>query len=109
MQGAFACGAPIFNIYILSHTKKKEEIRATMFAIGATSASFIALQYLLNDVYQGKVLELTYWLILAVLLAYFVSERLFKKMNGQQFLYLGYVFLGLTGVMNGWQAIHLLF
>ena len=88
MQAAFACGGPVFNLYILLKLQQKEQIRATMFAIGATSAGIIALQYLLSGVYQGQVLQLVGWLIPAALLAYMVSERLFRQINGQQFLQL---------------------
>ena len=106
--GAFACGGPIFNIYILLKLQKKEEIRATQFAIGATSASFIALQYLMSGVYQGQTLHFVFLLIPAVLLAYIVSEHIFKRINGQQFLHLVYVVLILAALMTGWQAIKLL-
>ncbi len=108
MQGAFACGGPIFNIYILLKLQKKEEIRATQFAIGATSASFIALQYLMSGAYQGQTLHFLFLLIPAVLLAYVVSEHIFKRINGQQFLHLVYVVLILAGLLTAWQAWHLL-
>lgn len=108
MQGAFACGGPIFNIYILLKLQKKEEIRATQFAIGATSATFIALQYLMSGVYQGQTLHFVFLLLPAVLLAYVVSEHIFKRINGQQFLHLVYVVLILAGLLTGWQAWNLL-
>lgn len=107
MQAAFACGGPIFNLYILLNLKQKEQIRATMFAIGATSAGIIALQYLLAGVYQGQVLQLVFCLIPSVLLAYIVSERMFRKINGQRFLQLVYLALIITGCMTGWQALQL--
>lgn len=107
MQAAFACGGPVFNLYILLNLQQKEQIRATMFAIGATSASIIALQYLLAGVYQGQVLQLVFWLVPSVLLAYVVSERLFWKINGQRFLQLVYLVLIFTGCLTGWQALQL--
>lgn len=107
MQAAFACGGPVFNMYILLKLQKKDEIRATMFAIGATSASLIALQYLIAGVYQGEILHYVVLLIPAVLLAYLVSEHIFKRINGQQFLHLVYLVLIFAGLMTGWQAIQL--
>lgn len=108
MQAAFACGGPIFNIYILLNLQKKEEIRATQFAIGATSASMIALQYLMTNTYQGQTLHFVFLLIPAVLLAYVVSEHIFKRINGQQFLRMVYIVLILAGLMTGYQAVKLL-
>lgn len=108
MQAAFACGGPIFNIYILLNLQKKEEIRATQFAIGATSASIIALQYLMTGTYQGQTLHFVFLLVPAVLLAYVVSEHIFKRINGQQFLRMVYIVLILAGFMTGYQAIKLL-
>ena len=108
MQAAFACGGPIFNIYILLNLRKKEEIRATQFAIGATSASIIALQYLAEGVYQGETLHFVFLLIPAVLSAYVVSELIFKQIDGQQFLLLVYIVLIFSGLLTGWQALQLL-
>ena len=108
MQAAFACGGPIFNIYILLNLRKKEEIRATQFAIGATSASIIALQYLAEGVYQGETLHFVFLLIPAVLSAYVVSELIFKQIDGQQFLRLVYIVLIFSGLLTGWQALQLL-
>lgn len=108
MQAAFACGGPIFNIYILLNLRKKEEIRATQFAIGATSASIIALQYLAEGAYQGETLHFVFLLIPAVLSAYVVSELIFKHIDGQQFLRLVYIVLIFSGLLTGWQALQLL-
>ncbi len=108
MQAAFACGGPIFNIYILLNLHEKEEIRATQFAIGATSASIIALQYLMTGTYQGQTLHFVFLLIPAVLLAYVVSEHIFKRINGQQFLRMVYMVLLFAGFMTGYQALQLL-
>lgn len=107
MQAAFACGGPIYNMYILLKLQKKDEIRATMFAIGSTSASLIALQYFIAGVYQGQIVHFVFLLIPAVLLAYVVSEHIFKRINGQQFLYLVYFVLIFAGLMTAWQAIQL--
>ena len=108
MQGAFACGGPLFNIFILLNLRRKEEIRATQFAIGSTSSCFIFLQYLAAGVYQGQTLHFTFLLVPAVLLAYLVSEHIFKRINGQQFLKLVYIVLILAGCMTFWQALKLL-
>lgn len=108
MQGAFACGGPLFNIYILLNLRVKEEIRATQFAIGATSSCFIFLQYLTAGIYQGQTLHFIVLLIPAVLLAYIVSEYIFKRINGKQFLKLVYIMLILAGCMTFWQALKLL-
>lgn len=108
MQGAFACGGPIFNIYILLNLHKKEEIRATQFAIGATSAGIIALQYLLTGTYQGQTLHFVFLLIPAVLLAYLISERIFKRIDSQQFLRVVYIVLMIAGFMTAYQALKLL-
>ncbi len=88
--------------------RKKEEIRATQFAIGATSASIIALQYLAEGVYQGETLHFVFLLIPAVLSAYVVSELIFKQIDGQQFLRLVYIVLIFSGLLTGWQALQLL-
>ncbi len=108
MQGAFACGGPLFNIYILLNLHKKENIRATQFAIGSTSSCFIFLQYLAAGAYQGQTLHFTVLLFPAVLMAYIVSERIFKRIDGQQFLRIVYVVLFLAGLMTCWQAWKLL-
>lgn len=108
MQAAFACGGPLFNIYILLNLTQKEQIRATQFAISTTAAIVVILQYLKADVYQSTVLNYVYLLIPAVLLAYFVSEKIFKKIDGKQFLKLVYIILILAGIITAWQAVHLL-
>ncbi len=108
MQGAFACGGPLFNIYILLNLQEKEYIRATQFAIGSTSSCFIFLQYLAAGAYHGATLHFTLLLFPAVLLAYIVSERIFKRIDGKQFLRRVYIVLFLAGLMTGWQALKLL-
>jgi len=108
MQAAFACGGPLFNMYILLNLTQKEQIRATQFAISTTTAIVVILQYLKADVYQGTVLNYVYLLIPAVLFAYFVSEKIFKKIDGKQFLELVYIILILAGIITAWQAVHLL-
>lgn len=107
MQAAFACGGPIFNIYILLNLTRKEEIRATQFAIGVTSAGIITLQHILRGSYQGQTLHFVFLLIPAVLLSYIISERLFRRIDGRQFLHMVYILLILTGLMTGWQALKL--
>ncbi|MBE6111995.1 MAG: sulfite exporter TauE/SafE family protein [Peptococcaceae bacterium] len=108
MQGAFACGGPLFNIYILLNLQKKEQIRATQFAIGATSSCFIFLQYLAAGAYQGQTLHFALLLFPAVLLAYVVSEYIFKQIDSSQFLHIVYLVLFFAGLMTGWQAFCLL-
>lgn len=107
MQAAFACGGPIFNMYILCNLYQKDQIRATMFAIGCTSAGLITLQYLAAGVYHGQVLHFTILLLPAVLSAYIISERIFKHINGQQFLQLVYLVMIIAGIMTGYQALQL--
>jgi len=107
MQAAFACGGPLFNIYILLNLTEKEQIRATQFAISTTTAVLVVAQYMRAGVYQGQVLQFVFLLIPAVLLAYVVSERLFKQIDGKQFLKLVYIVLILAGMLTGWQAIQL--
>ncbi len=108
MQGAFACGGPLFNIYILLNLQKKEQIRTTQFAIGATSSCFIFLQYLAAGAYHGQTLHFTVLLFPAVLLAYIVSEHIFKHIDGRQFLRIVYIVLFFAGLMTAWQAWMLL-
>lgn len=109
MQGAFACGGPLFNIYILLNLHKKEQIRATQFAIGSTSSCFIFIQYLASGAYQGNTLHFTALLFPAVLLAYLVSEHIFKRIDGRQFLRIIYIVLFFAGLMTAYQAMQLLF
>ncbi len=107
LQAAFACGGPVFNLYILLKLRDKNEIRATQFAIGVTSASFIAAQYLVSGAYQGQTLHFAVLLIPAVFLAYLVSEKIFRHINGPNFLRFVYLVLLLSGVLTGWQALQL--
>jgi uncharacterized membrane protein YfcA len=108
MQGAFACGGPLFNIYILLNLQKKEQIRTTQFAIGATSSCFIFLQYLAAGAYQGQTLYFTVLLLPAVILAYLISEHIFKRIDGRQFLRIVYIVLFFAGLMTAYQAWKLL-
>ena len=108
MQGAFACGGPLFNIYILLNLQKKEQIRTTQFAIGATSSCFIFLQYLAAGAYQRQTLYFTVLLFPAVILAYLVSEHIFKRIDGRQFLRIVYIVLFFAGLMTAYQAWKLL-
>ena len=108
MQGAFACGGPLFNIYILLNLQKKEQIRTTQFAIGATSSFFIFVQYLMAGSYQGQTLYFTLLLFPAVILAYLISEHIFKHINGRQFLHIVYLVLFFAGLMTAYQAWRLL-
>ena len=108
MQGAFACGGPLFNIYILLNLQKKEQIRTTQFAIGATSSCFIFLQYLAAGAYQGQTLYFTVLLFPAVILAYLISEHIFKRIDGRQFLRIVYIVLFFAGLMMAYQAWKLL-
>lgn len=108
MQGAFACGGPLFNIYILLNLQKKEQIRTTQFAIGATSSFFIFVQYLMTGSYQGQTLYFTLLLFLAVILAYLISEHIFKHIDGRQFLHIVYLVLFFAGLMTAYQAWRLL-
>ena len=108
MQGAFACGGPLFNIYILLNLQKKEQIRTTQFAIGATSSCFIFLQYLAAGAYQVQTLYFTVLLFPAVILAYLISEHIFKRIDGRQFLRIVYIVLFFAGLMTAYQAWKLL-
>ena len=108
MQGAFACGGPLFNIYILLNLQKKEQIRTTQFAIGATSSFFIFVQYLMAGSYQGQTLYFTLLLFPAVILAYLISEHIFKHIDGRQFLHIVYLVLFFAGLMTAYQAWKLL-
>ena len=108
MQGAFACGGPLFNIYILLNLQKKEQIRTTQFAIGATSSFFIFVQYLMAGSYQGQTLYFTLLLFPAVILAYLISEHIFKHIDGRQFLHIVYLVLFFAGLMTAYQAWRLL-
>ena len=108
MQGAFACGGPLFNIYILLNLQKKEQIRTTQFAIGATSSFFIFVQFLMAGSYQGQTLYFTLLLFLAVILAYLISEHIFKHIDGRQFLHIVYLVLFFAGLMTAYQAWRLL-
>ena len=105
LQAAFACGGPLFNLYILQTLHQKEQIRATTFAIGSTSAALIALQYFQKNVYHGQTLSFVTLLLPAVFLAFFVSERIFQHLNRKRFLFLLYLLLLFTSIITCWQAI----
>ena len=62
----------------------------------------------MTGTYQGQTLHFVFLLIPAVLLAYVVSEHIFKRINGQQFLRMVYMVLLFAGFMTGYQALQLL-
>lgn len=107
MQAAFACGGPLYNLYIVLNLKQKEQIRTTQYAISITTSVVVFFKYLQDGVYQNEILNFVFLSLPAIILAYFVSEKIFHKMNGSQFLKLVYCVLILAGIMTGWQAIQL--
>lgn len=96
-NGAFTCGGPFVAIYATDTLKEKKYFRATMYStVLITMGIMIAKKISAGD-YTKKTLITVMLLLPALLLGYFFSSKLQKRINGELFLKFVYLVLLLAG------------
>ena len=105
LQGAFICGGPMFVIFCNHYYGyNRLHFRGMQFGIIFLNVSCVFLTYLLQGAYTGVVLTQSTVSLLALLLAFFISGKLLKKMRDRMLYVLIQIVLLCSGLSIALQA-----
>ena len=100
VQGMFSTGGALINVYTASKIKDKGEFRATMVAVWiATNVITTAYRALALHMYTRDVCVSIAYALPLILLAYFVGNRIHKRIPNGSFMNLVYIVQLVSGLI----------
>lgn len=96
--GLFAIGGPPVVIYLLSVTDDKDVYRVTSLAYFTMSSIYATGLRVVNGIINGQVMAIYAVMLAAILLGYYIGEKIFNRINADMLKKIIYCFMAFSGV-----------
>lgn len=97
IHGMFLSGGALLVIYAVSVLKEKDEFRATVAPVWVILNALLIVSHYQAGYYTKETITATGISVVPLVLSILVGNRLYKKINQQQFLYMTYILLVISG------------